>query len=241
MLLKCIKAENMKLKHSSIWAACIVVPVIPAIMGTFNYLNNLGLLKSEWYSLWTQITLFYSWMFFAPLLGLYCSYLWRLEHLNSNWNLLMTSPVPVRDLYLAKLAVIFRVIVSTQIWLAVLYLICGKLCGFPGMMPADVIFWLLRGTLAAVVTGALQLFLSMAIRSFAVPVGLALGGSILGFLVAGKGWGVCWPYSLLILAMNANQESDVLKGQYPVFAVGIVLFFLLFSALNILWLKKRDV
>lgn len=58
MLLRCIQAENMKLKHSVIYLAFIAIPIIPAIMGTFNYLQNLELLKSSWYSLWTQITLF---------------------------------------------------------------------------------------------------------------------------------------------------------------------------------------
>ena len=79
MLTRCILAERKKLRHSLILPACILIPIIPAIMGTFNYLQNLGILKSEWYSLWTQHTLFYASFFFAPLIGLYCSYLWRLE------------------------------------------------------------------------------------------------------------------------------------------------------------------
>lgn len=36
MLRLCVKAENKKLRHSVIWAACILIPIIPAIMGTFN-------------------------------------------------------------------------------------------------------------------------------------------------------------------------------------------------------------
>lgn len=95
MLTRCILAERKKLRHSLILPACILIPIIPAIMGTFNYLQNLGILKSEWYSLWTQHTLFYASFFFAPLIGLYCSYLWRLEHRNNNWNSIMTAPVPV--------------------------------------------------------------------------------------------------------------------------------------------------
>ena len=58
MLLRCILAEHGKLRHSVILPACILIPVIPAIMGTFNYLQNQEILKAEWYSLWTQNTLF---------------------------------------------------------------------------------------------------------------------------------------------------------------------------------------
>ena len=47
MLLKCIRAENLKLRHSCVWAACVLIPLIPAVMGTFNYRGNLGILTSE--------------------------------------------------------------------------------------------------------------------------------------------------------------------------------------------------
>ena len=123
MLTRCILAERKKLRHSLILPACILIPIIPAIMGTFNYLQNLGILKSEWYSLWTQHTLFYASFFFAPLIGLYCSYLWRLEHRNNNWNSIMTAPVPVCCIYFAKLTVILTITLLTQLWTGILYLV----------------------------------------------------------------------------------------------------------------------
>ncbi len=75
MLLSCIKSEKLKLRHSFLWIAFILIPLIPTIMGTGNYLSNLSILKSEWISLWTQETLFYSNFFFAPMIAIYCSYL----------------------------------------------------------------------------------------------------------------------------------------------------------------------
>lgn len=66
MLLRCIISERIKLKHSVIFPACIIIPVIPAVMGTFNYLQNISILTDEWYSLWTQATLFYATFFYAP-------------------------------------------------------------------------------------------------------------------------------------------------------------------------------
>lgn len=241
MLLRCIKAENMKLKHSIIWSACIFIPVIPAVMGTFNYLNNVGLLTEGWYSLWTQFTLFYSWLFYAPLIALYCSYLWRLEHLNSNWNVLMTAPVPVRGLFLGKLAVIFRGTLFTQVWVFLLYVICGKLCGLPGAAPLDTVLWMLRGTLAAAAIGTMQLLLSMIIRSFAVPIGIALAGSILGFLFINKGWELYWPYSLMMAGMNSNKSEDTLGGNLIPFLVSVAVFFAVFAGAAVVWLKKKDV
>ena len=63
MLLRCLRAELIKFRRSPVWLAFVVLPIFPAILGTMNYLGNLGLLQSEWYSLWSQHTLFSS-MFF---------------------------------------------------------------------------------------------------------------------------------------------------------------------------------
>lgn len=241
MLLRCIKSENQKLKHSVIFPACIVIPVIPAIMGTFNYLQNLSILKGQWYSLWTQLTLFYATFFYAPLIALYCSYLWRLEHQGNNWNIFMSMPVSVPCLFLGKLAVILRVTLITQLWVGILFLVSGKLIGLPGMIPLQIIFWLLRGSLAAIAIGALQLLLSMVIRSFSVPIGIALIGSVLGMLISNKGLGQFWPYSLMMTGMNSNKSTDSLSGGLLPFILSAVLFFLVFCLIAVRLLKTRDV
>ncbi|MDE6203189.1 MAG: ABC transporter permease, partial [Lachnospiraceae bacterium] len=103
MLFACIKSEQLKLRRSHIWIAFVLIPIIPTAMGTQNYLNNLEMLKSEWFSLWTQETLFYSNFFFAPLIAICCGYLWRMENQNKNRHMLLTSPVPVKDIFIGKL------------------------------------------------------------------------------------------------------------------------------------------
>lgn len=241
MLKRCIWAENKKLAHSYIWIACFLIPVIPAIMGTFNYLGNLGILKSEWYSLWTQLTLFYSNFFYAPLVALYCSYLWRMEHLNNNWNVLMTAPVPIPHIYFGKLIIILKVTLFTQLWLGILYFICGKLSHLPGIFPLEILLWLLRGTLAAIAIGSLQLLLSMVIRSFALPIGISLIGSILGLLLSNKGLALYWPYSMMLLGMNANKAEDMLSGSTLFFLLANLFYALLFTGIALFLLKKRDI
>lgn len=241
MLLRCIKSENLKLRRSFILPACILIPIIPAIMGTFNYLQNIEILTGQWYSLWTQHTLFYACFFYAPLIALYCSYLWRLEHRNNNWNVLMTAPVSVPCLYLGKLAVIFQVTLITQIWVGILFVVCGTIIGLPGFCPPVILLWLLRGTVAAAAIGSLQLFLSMVIRSFSIPIGIALIGGILGMLLFNKGAGLCWPYSLMIMGMNSNKAEDALDGGILPFILSTLVFFALFCLIAVKILKNRDV
>lgn len=243
MLHLTINAENRKLKGSVIWIACFLIPIIPAVMGSFNYWMNQSLLTGEWYSLWSQLTLFYALFFYSPLVALYCSYLWRLEHLEHNWNVLMTLPVPVRDIFLGKLYVIIKVTLITQLWLFLLFCLCGKLMGFHGLPPVTILAWTLRGTAAALAIGAFQLLLSMCIRSFAIPIGLALIGSIIGFLLSNfsKPLSYAFPYALMLLGMNSNSYEDRMTDQLIPFLTSTLTFFLLFCGIGILILKKRDV
>ena len=104
-----MKSDQIKLRRSSIWIAFVLIPLIPALMGPQHYLNNIELLKSEWLSLWTQETLFYSNFFFAPLIAIYCSYLWRMENQNKNRYMLLTQPVPVRNVFLGKFITILKI------------------------------------------------------------------------------------------------------------------------------------
>ena len=240
MLTACMKTEQLKLRHSHLWLVFLAIPLLPALLGAGNYLNNISILKSEWYSLWTQHSLFYANFFYGPLIAIYCSYIWRVERLNYNWNSLMTMPVAERDIFLAKLLLALRCTVALQLWVGVLFTLSGKLVGLPGLPPGEIFFWLLRGSLGGMVTAALQLVLSMMIRSFAVPIAIALLGSVVGFLLSSKGYGVVWPYSLMMMGMNANKNTDALSSPTS-FLAAVCVFLMLFICVGIWYLKHKDV
>ncbi len=126
MLKRCILAENRNLHASPIWAMFLVLPILSATYGTFNYLQNLEILTDGWYSLWTQHTLFYSMFFFPAMVATYAAYLWRLEHLGHNWNLIMASPVPPLDLFAAKFAVVIKLALLTHGFVFALFVVCGR-------------------------------------------------------------------------------------------------------------------
>jgi ABC-2 type transport system permease protein len=232
--------EQKKLKHAHLWLVFFIIPILPTLMGAGNYLNNLDLLKSGWFSLWTQHSLFYANFFYGPLIALYCAYIWRIEHLNYNWNRLMTMPVPVRDVFLSKLMLALGCTVLLQLWMWVLFLISGKIVGLQGMPPLEILLWILRGSVGGLCIAALQLVLSMVIRSFATPIALALLESILGLLISSAGYGLFWPYSLMLLGMNANHYENMVENLAG-FGISAVVFLVLFTEIGIWYLKKRDV
>ena len=239
MILRALHAECIKGKHAPVWLAFIVLPLIPAGLGTANYLGNLSLLKSSWYSLWTQHTLFASFFFLPALLAVYCAWQWRLEHSDHNFNSFLTAPVPAWALYLGKLIPAIAVSILAQAIIGVLFVISGKLAGINDPLPPELFGWLLCGALGSVAVCAVQLFLSLLIRSFAIPVALGLLGGIAGLMVTAQGWGMYFPYSLLAVGMRANNpnlELDV--GQL---ALSSGLFTLIFAVLTVYLLASRDV
>lgn len=241
MLITCTKTEFLKLKGSFVWFACFIIPIFPAIMGTGNYMMNIDILQGGWYALWTQHTLFYASFFFAPLISVYCAYLWRLENFGHNRNVLMTVPVPLSSIFLGKFIVTALVTFITQLWVYALFIICGRYAALPGLPPLQIFVWCMRGTLGGLVCAAAMLLLSMCIKSFALPIGLSLVLTIIGFLISNKGWGLYFPFSLIAYGMNSNTYDDKLAGNLLPFFGSCCVYLLLFSAIAIRLLRTRDV
>jgi len=236
---KAVHAERLKLKRSPVWLAFIALPVISAFFGTCNYLLNLEVLKSEWFSLWTQHSLFLCYFFMPALIGTYCSYLWRLEHTRHNWNSFLTSPIPLSALYFGKLSQAVWMSLLGNLWILFLYYVCGRIAGLKSAFPKEAAGWFLFGALGAVAVCCVQLFLSLIIRSFAVPIGIAMAGGILGLAVTSKEQGLHYPYSLYSIGMranNPNMELDV--STHLVNSLGYII---LFTALSILYLRRHEI
>lgn len=89
MLINAIRAENIKSRHSNIWVAVIILPLLTAMIGAIIYGINASANLYDgavWQQLWLQTGLFYGYFFFPILIAICASYLWRLEHTNHNWN-----------------------------------------------------------------------------------------------------------------------------------------------------------
>ena len=185
MVLRCLRAELMKCRRAPVWLAFLVLPLFPAVLGTFNYLGNLEVLDAGWYSLWTQHTLFASMFFLPAQFGVFCAWQWRLEHADHNWNAALTAPVPVRALYLGKLLLDVGVSALAMALIGLLFLLSGRLAGISAPLPPELPGWLAFGALGCTAVCAVQLYLSLAIRAFAPPVAIALVGGIFGLLLAG--------------------------------------------------------
>lgn len=241
MLLKLLRAERIKLKRSPVWIAFLIMPVIPAILGTLNYMGNLELLKSEWYSLWTQHSLFTCYFFLPIMLGIYCAYIMRLENTNHNWNKVLTMPVKRSSVFLAKLISASFMILISEIWIGALFIISGTVVGLTAPPYADIITWCLLGTLGGIVMVSIQLILSIYIKSFALPIAIAFGGGLSGLLFLAKNLGHIWPYSLMAYGMNSNAPQKIIESGYSTFIIICIIYIAVFTTIGSVIISNRDI
>ena len=241
MLLKLLKAERMKLKRSPVWLAFLIMPVIPALLGTLNYLNNLDLLESEWYSMWTQHTLFTCYFFLPVMIGVYCAYIMRLEHSNHNWNKTLTMPVSRAEVFISKMLTVSFMVFVSEIWIGVLFVVSGKIIGIASAPPyTDIAVWCIFGTLGGIVIAAVQLFLSIYVKSFALPVGIAFAGGLSGLLFLAKNLGHIWPYSLMAYGMNSNAPQELMESGYGTFVAVCVVYIAAVTVMGSMVMNKKD-
>lgn len=242
MLFKLIKAERLKLKRSPLWLAFLFMPVIPALLGTLNYMANIEILQSEWFSLWTQHTLFTCYFFLPIMIGIYSSYMMRQEENNRNWNKVLSMPVSRNLVFIAKLVQVFSMILFSEIWICTLFVISEKVIGLTSAIPwGKLMIWCLFGTLGGTVIAAIQLMISLFIKSFALPVGIALGGGLSGLVFLAKHLGHIWPYSLMAYGMNSNAPQELLESGYVWFVVICIVYIVLFMTISSTILSKRDI
>lgn len=143
---------------------------------------------------------------------------------------------------MAKFCVVFKLALFTQVWELTLFVACGKLFArFPDWPPVELILFGLRGTVGALAVIAAQLLLAMVLRSFAVPIFLAIVGGIVGMLLGSKGYSLFWPYCLMQAGMNANRSEDILAGQGVQFAAASAFWLAAMFVTAYLLLKERDV
>ena len=232
-----LPAELIKLKRSPVWIPFVLLPLISAIIGTINFKNNLGVLSFTWESLWTQHTLFLSFLFLSPLVALIASCLWRTEHAGTNWNLVMTSE-SISRLIFEKLAVIVGLMALEIFWIAFLFILSGKILGLQTPVPNSLYNWLLCGFLGSITICALQSLLSLIIHNFAIPIAISFFGGFTGLILTAKGYGYLLPYSLFCIGMRSNNPK--LELELPKYLLSCCIYVSVFITLHFIFLKHVD-
>lgn len=207
-----IYSEFIKLKRSMSLAVVVLLPVMTVFAGSMSTLATEGQFQDGWHTLWLRSVGFYGIAILPVGIAILASLVWRVEHKNGNWNALMGRPVSSLQVIIGKVAVVAVLSAAMQVVLLVTVIALGEIVfGLPGMLPAVYFISSAVIMMACVPVAALQSGLSTFLRSFAVPVVIALVGagvSTMALLIGVKAVSVV-PYAL---ATRATQLGTVLTG-----------------------------
>lgn len=239
-----IRIEFMKLKKSNVWISAVIIPMISVLLGSGNYYLNREILKSEWYSLWTQVSLFYGFFFYTITIAIICSYSWRMEHKDNNWNRILALPYSYLQLIISKIVSVSIVSLCIQAIFLIFYYVTGKfIFGFKTGFPPEVFIWVGISWIISISVCSMQSFISMNIKSFSVPVGVALFLCFIGigfYVFEGLGENLVYfsPNSLLIKGMSSNETEMLKISEYIKMLISTLLFTVFFIYLSIISIKK---
>ncbi|GAB3747706.1 ABC transporter permease [Nocardiopsis nanhaiensis] len=207
-----IRAEFLKLKRSLSWAVVVLLPVMAVITGVANTLVTDQPLGDGWHTLWLRVVVFYGLFPLALGAAVLASLVWRVEHQGGNWNALMSSRASSLEVVVAKTAVLAALATALQAVLVAGVIVAGKtVFGLPGTLPPVYFLVSLIIVVACLPVAALQVGLSMLMRSFAAPVAVALLGATAGVLLLMAGpevLSLVMPYSLV------NQATQLGTGAF---------------------------
>lgn len=179
-----LTAEFIKLSRSLSWVVVVLLPVVMVGAGSLMTLIDGGGLEDGWHTLWMRSMVFYG-LFPLPVgIAILASLVWRPEHRGGNWNALMAGPTSSLRIVLAKASTVAMLAAVMQVVAVAATTVLGTLAfGLPGLLPPRYLAASVMIVVASVPVAVLQSWLSMQLRSFAAPVGVAFLGAGLSTLL----------------------------------------------------------
>ncbi len=171
-------AEVLKLRRSQVWAVVVVLPLVMSALGVVNtVLSGTGPVGG-WDTLWLRTAVFLGLFPLTLGVAVLASLVWRPEHRGGNWTALMSGPVSSVRIVLAKTAVVAGLgIAMLAVQVAAVWVLGTAFVGPGGALPPRYLAVAAVTAAAVIPLAALQSLLSMVIRSFAAPIGVALVGA----------------------------------------------------------------
>lgn len=125
----------------------------------------------------------------------------------------------------------------TQVLVGALFFISGKLMGFQSKLPIEMIGWLVMGTVASMAICAFQLTVSLMLRSFGLPIGIAAIGGIMSVVARGMGVPLVWWYALFSVGMCSSSPQTGLECSAVSFLLCCLGFTMVFMMSGLMYMK----
>lgn len=241
-LFRLTEIEGLKLRNSAIWFAIIGLPLVGVLIGTGSFAVNIGYLSGDpWFQLWTQVALFYGYIFYPLLIAVLAAYLFRIERLEKNWNSLLTYPISATKIWFSKLLLLYILAFITQAIMIFFYFLSGTfLLRLSGTMPSYFWWWLIAGPTYVMAFGAIECYLALCFKSFSFPIAVGFFMSFAGLFCYANGIWI-FPNTLAIIGINAQHEGIPTQSEIIKTGLGVIMWIVIFSVLGIKRIRDRKI
>ena len=168
-MLAILQSEWFKLRKSKITTILPVGPLVALIIGiSIDLQMEDGLTK--WFFAIAFMNFTYALLFLPLITGVLAGSICRYEHQAGGWKQLLALPLSRGKVFIAKYVLLILLVLVIQVlYLAAIYTV-GTVRGFTAPFPLEIIWKsILGGWIATFPLIALQLWLSVAFKSFAAP------------------------------------------------------------------------
>lgn len=229
MFWRALRAEVAKLKRGRVLFPVLLAPVLILVLQYLNFLVRYDQVVRPGDRPWTifvaQHMTMWAVLMLPVLAAVLASMVSGVEHSNNHWKHVLALPVRREHLYLAKLLLVYLLLIASTAVLGLGMLISAALLSDLGEMPG----WQLPKMLIAPLLGivavlTIQLWLSTRSHNEAVPLAVGVCGTILAVFFAQSPltrW-FPWVYPWLALPVPLNDPSEVLTFMLASAAVGSV-------------------
>ncbi|WP_040979559.1 ABC transporter permease [Oceanobacillus jeddahense] len=236
-MISVISSEWYKLRKSKVLLLLLVAPLIGLLIGLSSSFTIEGM--NEWYEKLIGMNPTYAILFLPLISGVLASVICRYEHQEGGWKQLLALPVTRGKVFLSKyLLLLFLMFGMQLLYLFSIYLV-GMIEGITDPFPMDIVWKsIVGGWLATFPLIALQLWVSIAFKSFAAPFTINVIFTLPTILVINsERFGPYYPWGQPFLMMNVGGSTEdiffvpwdqilmVTGGSFLLFFIGGYLYF----------------
>lgn len=208
VMLSLLQAEWYKLRKSNVILIIFAGPIISLLVGLLTEDRHLPI--NEWFQPLFWMNFSYALLFLPLVTGVLASMICRYEHQAGGWKLLLTLPVKRGSIFVAKYGLLLITVWVVQLFYLLALWIVGTIKGFTDPFPQEIIWkTLFGGWISTFPLIALQLWLSLRWKSFAVPFAVNVFFTLPSILAANsERFGPYYPWAQPFLMMVVAEEQE---------------------------------
>ncbi|WP_152655696.1 ABC transporter permease [Oceanobacillus sp. CFH 90083] len=233
-----INSEWFKLRKSKVLFLLLVAPLVGLFIGLANsFIEIEGI--NAWYEKLIMMNFTYATLFLPLISGVFAGVICRYEHQEGGWKQLLALPVTRGKVFLSKYLVLILLMLAMQLMYLVSIYLVGMIEGITDPFPMDIVWKsILGGWVATLPLIALQLWVSIAFKSFAAPFAINVIFTLPTILVINsERFGPYYPWGQPFLMMNISGSTEdvffvpwdqilmVIGGSFLLFFIGGYLYF----------------